>query len=370
MARLQPRIASAAEALRRAVSESRPILLRYNNDADGICAGLAIWRAIMKLLSAKGIPASEAHRFFRDFQNNSAIYGLGDAMGDALLVRGMSELRPLVVLVDFGANIESVDGLKAAKEEKTELVVIDHHPPFGDALKLIDVFVSPWAVPGGTSHYCAGLVAGEVAKAAAGVDVADLQRVAMAGDRSTLQPYSEELRRKALALDYLADTVRPRNTLGKCEEILANPVKVSEAFGEAARKLAEAASDARQNAKTKELENGFVVVVSDMSKRLKIGLFPPKGKVVGAMHDELSATEKRPLVTIGRGPDSITFRANAAAKAAGFNASKIIDALKSEWPNAIQSGGGHDVAASVRMNKGFAKIILEEAVKKISAIKK
>ena len=370
MSSLEPLFSTAAKAIRRAVAESRPVILRYNNDADGICAGLAIYRALMKLLAERGVTVEGAHRFFRDIQNNSAIYGLGDAMGDILIVRGMSELAPLVVLVDFGANIESMDGLKAAKEEKAEIVVIDHHPPFADALGLIDVFVSPWAVSGGTSQYCAGLIAGEVAKEMAGVEVSGLQRVAMAGDRSVLQPPSDELRKKALALDYLADTVRPRNTLEKCEEVLADPKRVAEAWGEATRKLAEAASEAKQNAKTRELENGFVVVISDMSKRLKIGLFPPKGKVVGALHDELSATEKRPLVTIGKGLDSVTFRANAAAKAAGFNASRIIDELKAEWPNAIQSGGGHDVAASVRMNKGFAKLLLEEAVKKISEIKK
>ena len=360
LSRLEPLIGKAAKAIRDAVSSSRPIVLRYNNDADGICGGLSIYRAIMKL--KPGYP------LLREFQNNSAIYDFGDASGDLLLLRGISESRPLAILVDFGANVESIEALKTVHAEGVEVIVIDHHPPCADALKLIDLFVSPWAVLGGTSHYCAGLIAGEVAKRMADVEVDGLQRIALAGDRSMLQPFSEELRRKALALDYLADTTKPRNTLAKCELAVTDAGKLVETYRQAARKLADALGEAKEKTKRMELENGFLIVITDVVKNVERGTFPPKGKVVGALHDELAANEARPLVTIGKGRDSLTFRANAAAKKAGFNASKIIDGLKEELPNAILSGGGHDAAASLRADKGFGRIVLDEALKKIAQI--
>ena len=64
----------------------------------------------------------------------------------------------------------------------------------------------------------------------------------------------------------------------------------------------------------------------------------------------------------------MSFRANSAAKKAGFSATRIIAEIKAELTNAVDSGGGHDVAASIRANEGFLKIVLDEAVGKISQI--
>jgi len=370
MKALEPRFIAASERIIGAINSSRPILLRYNNDADGICGGIALYRAITKLLTGRGATKEEMHQFFREFQNNSAVYELGYASGDILLLRGISDLRPLILLVDFGANAESVEGLKTARDERAEIIMIDHHPYSAKALEFIDVFVSPWAVEGGSSHYTAGMLAGEVAKRIARVDVEELQRIALIGDKSILQQPEEQLKKKALVLDYLADSAKPRNTLSKCETILADAVQLDDAYRQAVQKLTEAVEAVKKDVKTRELENGFVIAIADLNKRLENGVFPPKGKVVGALHDELAAKETRPLVTLGKGQDAITFRANAAAKAAGFNASHIIDEIKNEIPNAITSGGGHDVAASMRLSKGFRGIVLEEVVKKIAAIKR
>ena len=41
---------SAAKAIRRAVLDGRSILVRHHADADGICAGVAIEKAVVPLL--------------------------------------------------------------------------------------------------------------------------------------------------------------------------------------------------------------------------------------------------------------------------------------------------------------------------------
>ena len=358
-------ISGAARMMRTAVSQKRPILIRYNNDADGISAGLCIYRAVLSIAKETGY---DAQKLLRDYQNNSAFYSHGDACGDAMLLSGLSEMRPLLILVDFGANIESVEGLKAAKAEGAEMLIIDHHPPSKDALALLDCFVSPWLVDGGTSDYCAGLVAGEVAKEAAGIGTARIQRIAMAGDRSRLSTPSADEANSALALDYLAETARPRNTLAVCDSILEDPSKLSAAYNAAASKIEFTLSQLKEIAKVRTLPNGFKVATAEITRIARDGSFPPKGKVAGTLHDFLSSGTTAPVVTIAHGRDAINIRANLAARKAGFSAAKIIYELKQELPNAITSGGGHDVAASIRAEKGLGKVVLRELIAKITAI--
>lgn len=362
---LEKGISDAASIIRAAISKQRPILIRYNNDADGISAGLCIYRAILHIAKGSGY---DPQKLLRDYQNNSAFYEHGDACGDAMLLRGISDSRPLLILVDFGANIESVAGLKAAKAEGAELLIIDHHPPNKDALALLDCIVSPWLEKDGTSDYCAGLIAGEVAKEAAGIDTARIQRIAMAGDRSKLSTPTEEERNAALALDYLAETVRPRNTLAICDSAISDPSKLQAAYNTAASKIESTLSQLREIAKIRKLPNGFVVATAEITRIARDGSFPPKGKVAGTLHDFLASSSDSPIVTIAHGKDAINIRANLAARHAGFNASKIIALLKQELPNAITSGGGHDVAASIRMGKGLGNVVLRDLIGKISAI--
>jgi RecJ-like exonuclease len=367
MRALEPLEEKAAWAISRAASAGRPILIRFNNDADGICSGLAIWRALQSLCASLGKKGEEELSLLRDYQNNGAVYSTGDAAGDALLLKGISEKKPLVVLLDFGANPESLEGLKLARSEGCEIAAIDHHPHSPEAATLIDSFASPWLVPGGSSKYTAGLLSGEVAKKIAPIDVSLLQRVSLSGDRSALQAPSPRLAAAALALDYLADTARPRNSLAKCGALLSDEEKIAETCAQAAQKLAAAAAYAKTTLKKREPGNGFAIAFIDLSRYPRDGRFPPNGKIAGAVHDELAEKEARPLVTVARGRDAITFRANAAAKDAGFNAGALIEGLKRDLPGSIEAGGGHDVAASLRAKSGVVKIVLEEVMKRLSA---
>jgi len=364
LGRMDAAAGGVAGVIARALQERRPVLVRYNNDADGICGGLAVYRAALGVARALGI---EPREVLREYQNNGAIYTEEYAGGDVLLLRGVSDEKPLVVLVDFGANPESIPGLKLARGEGCSIAIIDHHPYSEQAVQLAEAFVSPWAVAGGTSDYTAGFVAGEVAKKLLpGIDVRELQGIALAGDRSKLFKASRELLDKALALDYLADTAYPRNTLAKCEALLADSKKLAESYGEANGKLSDAVRQAKATLKVRPLANGIVYATLDTSKLERTGPFPPNGKVVSFVHDDVAANESRPVVTIGRGrSDALSFRANTAARTAGFNASRFIEEMKKALPNAIESGGGHDVAASMRVRRGLVKFVLGEVEKKL-----
>ena len=343
-----------ARRIRRAVYSFRPMLIRYNGDADGICSGLALKRAIESLLG------KEAGKELFFAQNNPAIYSQGDALRDVSVVRMMpgQHDRPLILLVDFAANSESLEGLELHRGAGSEVVIIDHHPFDLKVPALIDCFVSPMTC-NGNSNYCTGLLAGEVAKRVADVDVGELQRIAMAGDRSRLDEHSEGNLKLATALDFLAQYQKEVSTLEFFDRSLKDRAFMESVYKQALEKLKHAKEIAKEFVKVKELKNGFALCKIRLDAAAKKGEFPTKGKATGMVHDELAETAKGPLVTLGYGARMISIRANPEARRRGFDASRMIEELKAEMKNAVESGGGHDIAASIKVNKGFGKIVLD-----------
>ena len=129
-----------------------------------------------------------------------------------------------------------------------------------------------------------------------------------------------------------------------------------------------AARIAKESLKVKELENGFRLCTFNLERAIQPGSFPGKGMLCGALHDLVSAEMKGPLVTIGYSGRLISIRANKEARERGFDANSIINGIRRELINAIETGGGHDVAASIHVHDGFENIVLEELVRHIGAL--
>ena len=53
--RLKPKMREAAKVIRRAILDGRSILVRHHADADGICAGVAMEKAVIPYLKANMI---------------------------------------------------------------------------------------------------------------------------------------------------------------------------------------------------------------------------------------------------------------------------------------------------------------------------
>ncbi|MFA6036432.1 MAG: DHH family phosphoesterase [Candidatus Micrarchaeia archaeon] len=344
----------AARRIRRAIFSFRPIMLRYNGDADGICAGLCIKRAIEHHIGR------DAKRRLFFAQNNPAVYSEGDALRDVSLLRMLPDQMgtPLVILVDFAANSESLEAIELHKGAANELLIVDHHPFDPKMPVLAECFVSPMTC-NGTSHYCTGLLAGEIAKRVAEVDIEEFQKIAMAGDRSKLIEADAEHLRIAQALDFLAIYQKAVSTLDFYDTSLQDKKFMDSVYEQSVTKMKHSADVAKEFVKMREFQNGFILCKIRMDAAAKKGEFPTKGKTTGAVHDEFAANTDRPLVTLGYGERMISIRANPQALARGFNASKMIEALKADMSNSIESGGGHAVAASIKVNKGFGKIVLD-----------
>lgn len=359
-------VQQAAFELKKAALEGRPILMRYHGDADGIAGGIMLRRAMMKTVW-------DARNSFWSFQNDSAVYKNKHALKDISWLSALyyEHLQPIVLLVDFAANPESADALKLIKQAGFEVIVIDHHPPGEETRKQIDALATPWntktQIP---SQYTAGMLAGETAKKIAEVEVERLQKTSLAGDKSKLIEASEESKKNATALDFLATYSKFPNSLEFYEKILEDAQMLESIYQQAKHQIETMTEAAREHTKTKKLENGFTVALVKLDAAAKKGEFPSKGKATGRVHDELDAQATGPLVTIGYGSKAINMRANKQATEKGFDANKIIQQMKEELKGAMEAGGGHAAAAGIRLNAGYGKIVLEELTKKIEQVKK
>ena len=80
--RLKPKMFEAAQRIRRAILDGRTILLRHHNDADGICSGVAMEKAIVPLIE-KLNPSNDAqYYYFKRSPSKAPFYELEDVVKD------------------------------------------------------------------------------------------------------------------------------------------------------------------------------------------------------------------------------------------------------------------------------------------------
>jgi RecJ-like exonuclease len=122
-------VGEVATAVRRAVIESRPVVIRHTATVDGYVAGAAIERAVLPLVREQhGADDSEYHFVDRrpledPFYDISAATGdVTDMLEDAAR---HDEKHPLFVLVDAGSTRESIEGFELLDAYDAPRVVVD-----------------------------------------------------------------------------------------------------------------------------------------------------------------------------------------------------------------------------------------------------
>ncbi len=140
-------VREAATAIRRAVLEDRPVVVRHNATVDGYVGGVAIERATLPLVREQHGAADAEYHYFDRRPLEDGVYDMQDATQD---VTGMLDNRerhdenlPLFVFVAAGATRESMDGFDLLSVYDADRVVLDAtaaDPEVGDA---VDTLVSP-----------------------------------------------------------------------------------------------------------------------------------------------------------------------------------------------------------------------------------
>ncbi|KYH26673.1 polyribonucleotide nucleotidyltransferase [Halalkalicoccus paucihalophilus] len=137
LAGLTDAIADAAGEIRRAVIESRPIVLRHTATADGYVAGVAIERAVLPLIREQHDRDDAQYHYFDRQPLEGEDYDMGGATSDVTRMLDNHERHdeklPLVVLVDTGSTAESRDGIELLDVYDVSRLVIDADSGFETA---------------------------------------------------------------------------------------------------------------------------------------------------------------------------------------------------------------------------------------------
>jgi len=137
----------AATAIRRAIYEARPVVIRHPSRTDGYVAAAAIERAVLPLVREEHDTNGAGYHYIDRRPLEDRVYGLSDAMRDVTKLLDAKERHaekvPLFVFVGAGSTAESVDALDLLGVYGAERIVVDGSFPDDDPADAADVFVNP-----------------------------------------------------------------------------------------------------------------------------------------------------------------------------------------------------------------------------------
>lgn len=347
---LEPAIEKTARFVGRKILEMTPVKIRFNDDCDGISAGLLVENALLAFAETNCVPLP--HGFIRNRQCNSAVYDLKQAEIDCDEAKAFAR-KSLLILLDFGANEESIPALEKASED-FDTVIIDHHAFSQKAASLAKAFLSPMTVRSGSSSHTTGLMAFEFALALSGRADEKLAWFSLQSDKSVLRKKEES--KEPVVLDYLAGE---HETLSFYRKVLEDPNGIAFHFAQAQAKLRNSSEKALKQAKVFEIANAKLVVVP-LTGIVEKNAFPPKGKVLNEVQKHFEGKEGERLVaSMGYDSTTIQFRVSRALHSAGFKSTDVIKQIATLFP---VSGGGHEQASAMRFQEDLSQAIVEKTI--------
>ncbi|MFC6737299.1 DNA-binding protein, partial [Halolamina salina] len=140
-------VVDADEAIRRAVFESRPIVVRHAATADGYVAGVALERAILPMVREEHAESDAEYHYVNRRPLEESVYEMNDATNDVTSMLQdrdrHDEKLPLVVLAGTASTVESEDGLEMLGIYGAKRVVVDAAPADPEIADTSDVLVNP-----------------------------------------------------------------------------------------------------------------------------------------------------------------------------------------------------------------------------------
>ncbi|MFA9426300.1 OB-fold nucleic acid binding domain-containing protein [Natronorubrum sp. A-ect3] len=354
-------IADAATAIRRAVMEARPVVVRHSATADGYVAGAAIERAVLPLIREKHTREDAEYHYFERRPLDGRVYDMDDATND---VTSMLEARdrhgeqlPLVVLADAGSTVESVDSYDLLSLYDAETVVIDDSRADDEVADAVSVAVAPSLDGVDVSDLTSTALAANVAAHINGDVRADLEHLpAVSYWEDTPEDYTDlaseagydetalSERREAVALEAYYQSYKDKRELiidllfdgseaatSRDGDLAAH---VSEQFR---AKLETELETARENLETEDV-NGVTVALLDTDAFMHRYNFPTTTLLLDALHRR--QRDEGPFVTLGLGDDELHVRATESVDVRELG-DTIADAASNAGVSVVGGQDGH-----------------------------
>lgn len=381
--KLKPYFMSVATEIKKAIVESRPIILRHHADCDGYTGAVALERAILPLIMEHHNDEKARWRYYKRAPCKAPFYEYTDATKDlAFAVEDMEKFgqkEPLILLVDNGSTDEDILGIRKVKIYNARVVVVDHHNPgqVTDGRVAVDNYVDAHVNPhlvGGNSYLTAGMLSVELARFLNNKveNIGFLAALAGFGDKVPLEEFSDYLKiaqnsglsqdfmiKLAEVIDFEAHYIRFIESRGIVDDLLGNNLEKQQQL--VGLLYEDIQKKRQQQLKTvihySNLENNgrFHIATVDIAKVTHRGDYPASGKSLGLLHDYLKQKHGE-VITLGYGPDFITMR---ITENVSFDVNQVINSIKQSLPHAFADGGGHEHAGTVRFVEAAREEIID-----------
>ncbi len=377
---LKDSMVRVAKELKKAVLESRPVIIRHHWDADGVCGGVALEMALLDYIERVHPDPDARNYLVRRKVSRAPFYELEDVVKD--LDESLEDMArfgdkiPLVVLVDNGSGIEDIAAIEQMLIFGADVITVDHHFPDENVDRYLIEHVNPYKV-GGDSNYTSGILCTEIARMITSRDLKILPAVSVVADRAEgeveryieISGYDREmLYNISLALEFEGFYLRFRSASHIIHEILGfgrrdRMQKLVNSLSTRAKKsIEENVKTAMDGVKIQILPNGVALAALDVENYARKFTFPPPGKLTGEVHDRLKKKYEK-IVTLGYGPDFTVIRSEGV----NLDIPKIVKELQEEI-NAGVDGGGHLVVGSLKFIQAKRREVLARLAAKIGKI--
>lgn len=389
--KLKDRFIKAAEQIRLAVIQQRPIIVRHHNDADGYSSGFSLERAIIPLIEKEQSSEKASWEFFLRAPCAAPYYEISDAIRDSAMslrnVAKFSNKMPLVIVADNGSSPEDLLAIKHGKVHGMEFIVIDHHYSEVDVIsREVLAHINPFLVGEDGAAISAGMLCTELARfvnpevenisqipAMAGladrIDIANPKIVEDYLEIAKKEGYSKELLNDiSTVIDFVSSRIRFMEAREYIEVLFGEPrAKQKELVALMAPYIRQLETKglaiAKDNTQKEKINSTTLQTIDIESTFPGFGFYPKPGMCVGMIHDDLKEKGTTKLVSAGIMSTALTMRATDEAN---FSVHDLIHFLNEKSPHAFVEGGGHKNAGSITFvpNKKDAIVdLLKEFIK-------
>lgn len=369
--KLKGRFVDAATAIRLAVFQNRPIIVRHHNDTDGYSAGYALERAILPLVEQQHTGSPKATwEFYTRAPCAAPMYEIDDSIRDTAHslsnAAKFSNKMPLVLIVDTGSGQEDLLGIQQGRVHGIDFIVVDHHRFDKDVITGETlVHINPFLVDEDGATFSAGMLCTELARFInSEVDIMQIPAMAGMADRINNPPVMEAyttlaaqkgydtqlLADIATVIDFVSAKLRFMEAREYIEVLFGEPMeqqkKLVAVLAPYIRELEAKGLAIAQSAVQVEKIKDVHVQTLEIEKTYSRGFYPKPGRCVSMIHDHFQVAKKTTkVVTLGVMPDALTIRGSDAIE---FSVPELITYLNKKLPDAFAEGGGHRNAGSIK----------------------
>jgi RecJ-like exonuclease len=368
--RMHAKLQEAMRLLARKLVIGAPIVVRFHNDVDGASGAYALHKAIAFATGANEHIGYKPNIMWR--MHGSVSYTREDATADVLNCNSFECVeKPLLVILDFGTSEESNPGIEIV-EKRFDMIWLDHHPIVeGFSGRRLAHYINPWNF-GADSNYTAGFLACAFAKTLADINLDEVAEASLIGDYSEYSKPKAGSRRLAALLDLATSDTRVISgskgnlTPEEIELVMGDSRKSDELIAYAENRVNEMLDLAVTSVKVYKAKQAQIYVLDFEGVRInEQERYPLPGRFASKLLGRIEELNDSPAILLLHFGSFVSARMSKRL-IGRVELLKVLEGVRSEYSNYVESTGGHSNAASIKLkDDGMKKAVISAVVEKL-----